>query len=169
VEDAENRPSGITGLQQFREGLRYLQAFVTRRAAFLRQELERHRARPLGLALSAFSPREGWVELRNYGEEPVSTRGLVLTKNLRRALERNVPARTVPPGGTVRFTAEELGLTNTPPPRADGAPGFPPKGELGLFTGDSVVGVLDVLFYGELPPGLRYARRQEEPTRWEVR
>lgn len=169
VEDAKNRPRGVTGLQQFRAGLAFLQRYVTERTAFLRAELQRHREQRLGLALSAFDPRGGWVELRNYGRALVRTRGLVLTKSLRHPLQRNVPDREVPPGGTVRFTAAELGLTVSPVPRTDGATGFPPSGELGLFTGDSRVGALDVLFYGELPVGRIYARDEREPTRWEVR
>jgi spore coat protein H len=160
------------GLAQFRAGLPYLKKFVVRRAAFIRQELARHRARRLGLAISAFDPRAGWVELRNYGSTPVSTEGLVLAKDLRRALQRNVPPRALEPGESVRFTAAELGITSTPnagtvPP--DGAPGFPPQGEVGLFDGQSMLGVIDLLFYGELPVDHVYARDAGDPSRWEIR
>ncbi|WNG48579.1 Inner spore coat protein H [Archangium minus] len=160
------------GLAQFQAGLPYMKHYITRRHAHIRQQIAAYRARSLGLALSAFNPREGWVELHNYGLAPVSTHGMVLTKDLRRALAPNVPERTLAPGGTVRFTAAELGIT-TPPPAATVTPGgpvgFPARGEIGLFNGKSIVGVIDLLYYGELPAGRFYARNAQEPARWEIR
>jgi spore coat protein H len=62
---------------------------------------------------------------------------------------------TLAPGERVRFTASELGLT------------FTPDGEMGVFDGQSVVGMKDVLFYGTLPAGKRYERASDGA--WEVR
>ncbi|MCI0571482.1 MAG: CotH kinase family protein [Myxococcaceae bacterium] len=143
--------------EKFADGARFLKEYVTRRRNFLRKELERLRAPLGGVKLEAFDPVGGWVELRNRGETQALTAGLVLTTDLRRAGAKNVPARVLWPGQSVRFTAAQLGLT------------FAPEGELGLFDGLSAVGVLDVLFYGPLPPGRYYARSREVPERWESR
>ena len=66
-----------------------------------------------------------------------------------------LPERTLAPGERVRFTAAELGLA------------FTPDGELGVFDGQSVVGMKDVLFYGKLPEGKRYERAGDGA--WRVR
>ena len=105
--------------------------------------------------IEGFDPQQGWVELRNRGTASVSTQGLVVTTDLRRALTRNVPAATLSAGQRVRFTAAQLGLT------------FAPQGELGLFDGQSVAGAIDVHFYGKLAAG-RYEARSEGGD-WEIR
>ncbi len=160
-----NGESDPDGLAKFHAGLPFLKAYAEQRAAFLRGELERFRELPQGLRLSAVNPSEGWVELHNPGTQEVSTAGLVLTTDLRRTVPelRKVESsavlaeRRVPANGTVRFTREELGLT------------LPAEGEVGLFNGVSVVGALDVLFYGALPEGQHYARNGSAPYLWERR
>ncbi len=142
--------------EKFADGPRYLKKYAHERAEYLRQEIQQWRSKPSGLVLDAIDPREGWVELRNRGRVPVSTTGMVLTTNLRQTSVRNVPAQTLAPGEAMRLTAAQLGLTL----QADG--------ELGLFNGTSMVGLLDALFYGELPAGKHYAR-SEDSQRWEIR
>jgi spore coat protein H len=66
-----------------------------------------------------------------------------------------LPTVQVPPHGSLRITREGLGFA------------LPSEGELGLFDGKSVVGALDVFFYGALAPGQHYARGEGE--RWEIR
>ena len=134
---------------------RYMLDYVTARAAFLRSEIARWRSFKPGLVIEGFDPQQGWVELRNRGTASVSTQGLVLTTDLRRALTRNVPAATLSAGQRVRFTGAQLGLT------------FAPQGELGLFDGQSVAGAIDVHFYGKLAAG-RYEARSEGGD-WEIR
>ena len=141
----------------FHDGPRYMKKYARDRARFLREEVTRWRNWKPTLVLQAVNAQEGWLELRNLGTQPVSTAGLVLTTELRSAMLPNVPARTLQPGETVRLTAASLGLQ------------LAPEGEVGLFDGLSVVGVLDALFYGKLPSGKHYARSQEQPLRWEVR
>jgi len=134
---------------------RYMLDYVTARAAFLRSEIARWRNFKPGLVIEGFDPQQGWVELRNRGTTSVSTQGLVLTTDLRRALTRNVPAATLAAGERVRFTGAQLGLA------------FAPQGELGLFDGKSVAGAIDVHFYGKLAAG-RYEARSEGGN-WEIR
>jgi spore coat protein H len=137
------------GYKKFLETRTYLRDYVTGRAAYLRQQLPRLRAPRAGsLVLGAFDPAQGWVELRNDGASNVSTEGMVLTTDLRTSvgLPGNVPARLLAPGERWRLSAAELGLT------------FSSAGEVGLFDGRSVVGVLDALFYGPLPSGHFYER-----------
>jgi spore coat protein H len=171
------------GLAKFDEGLPYLKEFVTRRTAFVRAQLEALRERKLGLALHALSPAEGWVEVKNHSDASVSTRGMVLTSNVRCAIAQVasyplcagrmgwLPARALAPGEVVRFRASELGMTQTPVGQREekGKPGLPVRGELGLFDGTSVVGAQDVLFYQALGAGKRYERSARNPERWEVR
>ncbi len=142
---------------QFTEGLRYSRDYVTGRIDFLRAEIVRLKDAKRTWVVEAFDPREGWIELANRSETSLSTSRLVVTTNLRQAMQRNVPHRSVSPGETVRFTAAELGLS------------FESNGEVGLYDGESVTGVFDLLFYGELPPGRHYARNAGAPSGWEIR
>lgn len=142
---------------RFGDGPRYMKQYVQDRTRFLKEQVAAWRNWKPGLVLQAVNPREGWLELRNLGDKPVSTSGLVLTTDLRNAKKRNVPALTLQPGQTVRLTQGQLGLR------------LEPQGEVGLFNGRSVVGVLDALYYGALPSGSYYARSPEEPLRWLVR
>ena len=141
--------------------------FVRLRRAFVLKELQRYRTRKSGLVLEALDAREGWVELRNRGDAPVSLGGMVLTTNLRRSIPEllvpehgapagtRLPERILAPGERVRFSATELGLS------------FTPDGELGVFDGQSVAGMKDVLFYGKLPDGKHYERAGDGT--WQVR
>jgi spore coat protein H len=151
------RDAPNTDLQRFLDGPRYLKKYVQNRRRFLKEQVVAWRERKPGLVLQTVSPQKGFIELRNLGDKPVSTSGLVLTRVLRDARIRNVPARTLQPGETMRLTSAQLGFT------------LEPKGELGLFDGQGVVGVLDALYYGELPAGKEYARDSENPLRWGVR
>jgi spore coat protein H len=140
----------------FADAPRYLKEYSTNRTRFLTSEIASWRARKPQLVIQAVNAQQGWVELRNLHTSAVSTSGLVLTTNLRTARKRNVPSKKIAPGATVRFSAKQLGLK------------LAEDGELGLFNGKSVVGVMDVLFYGKLPPGQRYERSRENPSRWEI-
>jgi spore coat protein H len=143
---------------KFKAGRQFMKDYVTQRSAFVRDQLRALESRGLGLAISAFSPNGQWIELTNYGTEAATTEGLVLTTNLRRALTRNVPARTLAPRENVTFAAQQLGLV------------LPAEGELGLYNGVSVAGALDVIFYGTLtPPATFHARDAEDPHRWTTR
>ncbi len=154
---------------RFAAGLAYLKRYVRERRAFILQELERHAQQRPTLMFEAVHPREGWVEVGNRTESPLSLEGLVLTTQLRVSLAKSpdhlpaqvrapigavLPALTVAPGQRVRLHAAQLGIQ------------LPTEGELGLFDGRSVVGVKDLLFYGDLGPGRRYERGAQG---WEVR
>lgn len=160
----ESMPLDPDGLRKFQEGLPFLKAYARGRTSFVRKELSRLRSAPNTLQLNAVSPSEGWVELHNPTDREISTEGLVLTVDLRRTIPAlRVPSTStvltrhvVPPNGTVRLAAEELGLT------------LPLEGELGLFNGETVTGALDVLFYAALPSGGFYARGGEDGSRWEM-
>jgi spore coat protein H len=163
---------------KFQAGRAWMRDFVRLRRTFVQKDLERYRTRKPGPVLEALDAREGWVELGNRGATPVALGGMVLTTNLRRSipelLRPEIPAEppaetptygppvgtvlpryTLAPGERVRFTAAELGLT------------FTPDGEIGLFDGQSVVGMKDVLFYGKLPGGKHYERAGDGT--WRVR
>jgi spore coat protein H len=153
---------------KFQAGRAFMKDFVRLRRKFIQDELARLRARKPGVVLEALDAREGWVELGNRGEKPVSLGGLVLTTNLRRSIPSLLtpagakpvgtvlPERSLAPGERVRLTAAELGLT------------FTLDGELGVFDGQSVVGMKDLLFYGELPEGKHYERTEDNGA-WQVR
>lgn len=154
--------------EKFQAGRAFMKDFVRLRRKFVQDELARLRARKPGVMLEALDAREGWVELGNRGQSPVSLGGLVLTTNLRRSIPglltpagaapvgTFLPERTLAPGERVRLTAAELGLT------------FTLDGELGIFDGQSVVGVKDLLFYGKLPDGKHYERTEDSGV-WQVR
>jgi len=141
--------------EKFESMPRRMIEYITNRSAFLQDEVARWRSWRPGLVIEAFDAQQGWVELRHRGTASVSTQGLVLTIDLRRALTRNVPAATLGAGERVRFTGAQLGLS------------FAPQGELGLFDGQSVAGAIDVHFYGKLAAG-RYEARSEGGD-WEIR
>jgi len=155
-------------LAKFQAGRDFMKEFVSKRRDFIQKELKRYAEQKPELVLEALDAREGWVELRNRGQVPVELGGKVLTTHLRRSIPGLLqpgngpsagvvlPERTLASGERVRFTAAELGLT------------FTPDGELGVFDGESVVGMKDVLFYGPLPDGKHY-ERAEDDGRWRVR
>jgi spore coat protein H len=160
---------------RFQAGRAFLKDFIRLRRAFILGELQRYQAQTPDLVLEAVDARGGWVELRNRGTAPVSTEGLVLTTNLRRSIPELLemedpqnpgvmlkfgailPPHTLAPGERVLIHAIALGLT------------FSPDGEVGLFTGQSVTGMKDLLFYGQLPEGKYYMRSNDTVGRWEVR
>jgi len=150
------RNSPYTDTKQFDDAPRYMKRYVEKRTDFLREQVEDWREWKPELVIQAVNPQQGWIELRNLGTKKVSTSGLVITTDLRNAKKRNVPSRKLHPGETFRLTQSQLGLK------------LAPKGEVGLFNGKSVVGVLDVLYYGQLPSGKIYERATGAPMRWEV-
>lgn len=135
----------------------YFQNFFIGRDEFVRAELDKVRNKPLGLVIEAFDPRAGWVEFRNHGTAPVALGSYNLTTNLRRPFQGRLPSRTLQPGESVRVEGSRFGAT------------FAADGEIGLFDGSSITGVVDLLFYGALPEGQYYARSTEQPERWEIR
>jgi len=159
---------------RFQAGRAFMKDFIRLRRAYILSELKRYQAQTPELVLEAVDARGGWVELRNRGPVPVSTEGLVLTTNLRRAIPEllemedpqnpgvmlkfgaPLPPYTLGPGERVRLHAMALGLS------------FAANGELGLFTGQSVTGMKDALFYGELPAGRYYMRTNDTAGRWQV-
>ena len=146
-----------TDVARFLDGPRYMKKYVQERTRFLRGQVAAWRGWKPGLVLQAVNAQQGWIELRNLGTTTVSTSGLVITTDLRNAKKPNVPAHTLQPGQTLRLTQGQLGLK------------LAPQGEVGLFNGKSVVGVLDALYYGALPSGKVYARDPTAPMRWQVR
>ncbi|RKH25579.1 CotH kinase family protein [Corallococcus sp. CA031C] len=166
--DASMKTDPYMDYARFAAGKAYMKRFVQVRRDFVKAEVKRLAARKSTLVLKAFDPRAGWVEVTNEGTQAVSLQGMTLTTNLRvsLAVSDHAPTQvapptgvvlgdmTVAPGQTVRLDASALGIT------------FPAKGEVGLFDGKSVVGVKDLLFYGELPAGKQYARGEKG---WEVR
>ncbi|WP_164014906.1 CotH kinase family protein [Pyxidicoccus trucidator] len=154
--------------ERFAAGRDYLKRYVKERRAFILGELERYSKQKPTLVFEAFDPREGWVEVGNRTSATLSLKGMVLTTNLRVSLAQSdhaptqvsnptgavLPDVTVAPGERVRLDIAELGIH------------LPANGELGLFNGTSVVGVKDLLFYGELPSGKRYERGTKG---WEVK
>ncbi|ATB31922.1 CotH kinase family protein [Melittangium boletus] len=150
------RNAPYTDTKQFDDAPRYMKKYVKERTDFLREQVEDWRAWKPELVIQAVNAQKGWIELRNLGTKKVSTSGLVITTDLRNAKKRNVPSHKLQPGETLRLTQSQLGLK------------LAPKGEVGLFNGKSVVGVLDAFYYGELPSGKFYERSKEAPTRWEV-
>lgn len=142
---------------KFLAGRQWMKDFVTGRSTFVREELSRLRDLRPGLAIAAVDPAQGWLELRNYGSAPAALDGMGVTTNLRQGLVQNLPGRTLRSGESVRFAQGQLGLS------------FSRRGEVGLFNGKSVLGMVDALYYGELPPGSHYARSSAFPERWEIR
>ncbi|AGC44128.1 hypothetical protein MYSTI_02812 [Myxococcus stipitatus DSM 14675] len=153
---------------RFAAGREYMKRFVKERRAFVQKDWARMEARISPLVFEAFDPSAGWVEIGNRGEEALSLQGMVLTTNLRVSLAGGehaptlarpplgavLPQVSVAPGKRVRLKLSELGIR------------LAPKGEVGLFDGKSVIGVKDLLFYGELPTGQQYTRGDKG---WEVR
>lgn len=144
-------------MKKWADAPRYMKKYARERTEFLEKEISTWRKWAPVLVLQSVNAQQGWIELRNPGKKPVSTSGMVITTNLRSAKKRNVPVLTLQPGETVRLTQSQLGLK------------FEPRGEVGLFNGKSVVGVIDALFYGEVPSGQRYVRETAAPMRWQVR
>jgi spore coat protein H len=168
--DASMRDDPWMDPQKWAEADDFLKAYVRERVAFLRSELERLRARRPGVVLEGVDPQAGRLVLRNRGADPAELGGMVLTASLRdtiaalalegeggAAAPRNVPAVRLAPGESLSLDAAALGLTL---PLAG-------AGEVGLFDGKAPNGVVDLLLYGPVPPGRRYARGED--GRWTVR
>ncbi|MGA9524685.1 MAG: CotH kinase family protein [Myxococcaceae bacterium] len=150
--------------EQFADMRRYMKEYVANRTAFLRGEIEKWKNWSPTLVLQTVDPQQGYVELKNLGTSPVNTTGMVITTNLREGMApltaptavtrsaQHLPVLTLAPGETIR-----VNLT------------LPPEGEVGIFNGQSVVGVLDALYFGALPAGQRYVRSEADPLEWQVR
>ncbi|MCY1034116.1 CotH kinase family protein [Corallococcus sp. BB11-1] len=166
--DASMKNDPYMDYARFSAGKAYMKRFVQVRRDFVKAEVKRLAAKESTLVMDGFDPRAGWVEVANHGAQAVSLRGMTLTTNLRVSLAASDHAPTqvtaptgavlgditVAPGQKVRLDGAALGIT------------FPARGEVGLFDGRSVVGMKDLLFYGELPAGRHYARGEKG---WEVR
>ncbi|MFP2932277.1 CotH kinase family protein [Pyxidicoccus sp. 3LG] len=153
---------------RFQAGRDYMKRYVRERRGNIQKELARFAQQKPTLVFEAFDPRAGWVEVGNRTAAAVSLKGMTLTTNLRVSLEQSdhaptqvsnptgavLPELTVAPGERMRLSTAELGIQ------------LPARGEIGLFDGKSVVGVKDLLFYGELPAGKHYERGTKG---WEVR
>ncbi|CAM3937425.1 Inner spore coat protein H [Corallococcus sp. ZKHCc1 1396] len=166
--DASMKSDPYMDYARFSAGKAYMKRFMQVRRDFVKAEVKRLAAKQSTLVMDGFDPRAGWVEVANHGAQAVSLRGMTLTTNLRVSLAASDHAPTqvtaptgavlgditVAPGQKVRLDGAALGIT------------FPARGEVGLFDGRSVVGMKDLLFYGELPAGRHYARGEKG---WEVR
>ncbi len=130
----------------FLMGPDFVKQFVTERNQFVTRELVKVEQEIPALILSAVNPAEGWVEVKNQGSATIDLGGKTLTNNLRQALYQNLAGHLLRPGETLRLDMTALGVPMTV------------DGEVGLFDGKSIVGMHDVLFYGELPAGQHYAR-----------
>ncbi len=149
--------------EQFRDMPRYMKGYVANRTAFLRAEITKWRSWEPSLVLQTVDPQQGFVELKNLGMASVSTAGMVLTTNLREGM---APLTAAAP---VTRSAQPLPLMSLAPgetTRINVA--LAPEGEVGIFNGQNVVGVIDALFYGALPAGQRYVRGAQNPLEWQV-
>lgn len=133
----------------------WLCQFVTERRNFLLGELARiesHGRTALKVdAVGRTAEGRFFVELRNTSDAPVDLGELYLTGDPRKPTQWRLPAVSLPPGGTWRFTQggagpEELGAT------LDAS-----RPEVGLFSADGRTAV-DVLFFPSLAPGAGYRR-----------
>ena len=93
--------------------------------------------------------------------------GLVLTDNLRDQFKYRLPeGLVVPARGTLRLYADG---------RTDAGPTHLPfklqtrGGELGLFDGIRMTGVVDLTFYAPLAPGKAYGRIPDGAESWNWR
>ena len=157
----------------------FLQRYASRRRDFLARQipLERRRGEggvvingfgiPPGAAVEANGEVSGYIELYNREDKPVRVGGMTFTDNLRRQFKHRLPrGLEVPPHGTLRLYA-------------DGRPGAGPDhlpfklqsggGELGLFDGKRMTGVVDVTYYAPLSPGRAYGRTPDGAERWNWR
>ncbi|HYG69569.1 MAG TPA: CotH kinase family protein, partial [Anaeromyxobacteraceae bacterium] len=126
----------------------WTKAYVTGRAAFIRERLEAERRRGEGgLVVNAIGP--GFLELFNRDAAPRDLGGLALTNDLRERLKTPLPAGiVVAPHGTVRIPFD---VTTA-------------GGEVGLFDAATRL-PLDVLFHAPLE-GRAYARTPEGAETW---
>jgi spore coat protein H len=154
----------------------FLKQYVARRRNFLAQRipLERHRGEGgvvingfgvlQGTAVGANGELAGYIDLYNREDTPARVGGMTFTDSLRNQFKHRLPAGLeVPPRGTLRLYA-------------DGQPGAGPThlpfklqsrgGELGLFDGKSMTGVVDLTFYAPLAPGKAYGRTPDGAERW---
>ncbi|MDQ3265354.1 MAG: CotH kinase family protein [Myxococcota bacterium] len=138
----------------FQMGPDYLKRFVTERNAFVARELSAIEQQVPVLILTQVNAAEGWVEVKNQGSTAIDLGGKTLTNNLRQALGQNLAPYLLRPGATLRLAATALGVP------------LEANGEVGLFDGQSIVGMHDVLFYGQLTAGQHYAR--DAGGHWQV-
>jgi spore coat protein H len=133
----------------------WLCQYVTERRRFLLEQLERvrtHGQTALKVNAVGRTAQGGFfVELHNAGGAPVSLEGLHLTGDPRRTTQWTLPAVSLPPGGTVRFTQGAEGLEGL------GATLEAARPEVGLFAADGRT-ALDLLFLPPLQPGRGYTR-----------
>ncbi|MFN7131263.1 MAG: CotH kinase family protein [Myxococcales bacterium] len=158
---------------------KYLKDFVTGRNAFLRTELPKARRHgeggvvinALGMPGSGRTDErgeaDGWIELYNREDQPVDVGGMVLTNVLRQQFKYRLPSGlVVPPKGTLVLWADgQTGQGRAHLPFTLDATG----GELGLFDGRSMTGVLDLTFYAPMSNGQVYARSPDGSETWRFR
>ncbi|MBM7114358.1 CotH kinase family protein [Archangium primigenium] len=154
----------------------YLKRYVTRRRAFIQQQLplERHRGEGgvvinafgilPGAAVDAQGRAAGYIELYNREDTPVALGGMTFTDDLSRQFKHRLPKTLVVPAhGTLRLVADGAAQA--------GAEHLPFKlstqgGELGLFDGQRMTGVVDLTFHAPLSPGQAYGRLPDGAEAW---
>jgi spore coat protein H len=154
----------------------HLKRYVAGRRAFLMAQLPLERRRGEGgvvingfgilpgAAVSAEGQAQGYIDLYNREDTPVSVAGLTITDQLSRQFKHRLPqGLVVPAHGTLRLIA-------------DGNPSAGPAhlpfklqtrgGELGLFDGKRMTGVVDLTFHAPLTPGQAYGRMPDGAESW---
>ncbi len=154
----------------------FLKEFITLRRGFIQEELPKARRHGEGgVVINAIGApgsgktdergeADGWIELYNRDDVPVDLGGKVQTDELRRQFKHRLPAGlVVPPKGSLVLWADgETGQGKNHLPFTLGADG----GELGLYDGKSMVGVIDLTFYAPIPAGKSYARTPDGAETW---
>lgn len=155
---------------------RYLKEYVRGRIDYLRQAIPAERRRGEdGLVISALAPPglhpddrgepSGFIELYNRGGAAVALGGKVITDDLRSQFQHRLPAGlTIPPHGSLVLWAD--GQPEQGPRHLPFRLGEASGGEVGLFDGVTMIGVLDALFYSPLPPGREYRRVTGDSEQW---
>lgn len=154
----------------------FLKRFITLRRGFIQEHLPAARKHGEGgVVINAIGApgsgrtdergeADGWIELYNREDVPVDLGGMVLTDDLRKQFKHRLPSGlVVPPKGTLVLWADgQTSQGRNHLPFTLGADG----GELGLFDGKSMVGVIDLTFYAPLPAGKSYGRIPDGAETW---
>ncbi|MBJ6764412.1 CotH kinase family protein [Myxococcaceae bacterium JPH2] len=152
----------------------YLKRYVAGRRTYLTKNLplERHRGEG-GVVINSFGALplapvgangevEGYVELYNRESTPAPVSGLIMTNVIRDQYKYKLPPNlVVPPKGVLRLLADGKSGTNHLPFKLSTK-----GGELALFDGKTMTGVIDLTYYAPLSPGKSYGRIPDGAETW---
>ena len=117
-----------------------------------------------GAVADAQGHAEGYIDLYNREDTPASLGGMTITDLLSSQFKHRLPqGLVVPAHGTLRLIAD--GNSRAGPAH------LPFKlqtrgGELGLFDGQRMTGVVDLTFHAPLAPGQAYGRLPDGAESW---